>query len=158
MGNFCFKSNEKLKPTEFTPITYDEIMNIIHNNMKLVKNYKITCADNDYQCVSKKEMEEFLADDNTNKLDYQSESNDCDDFALALRGRVVEWYSRAKTKKAICFGMVHGDIRKSEEDDEFRPHAINYFIDENKTLWMIEPQNDKIFKLTSNSSIWFVYL
>ena len=56
------------------------------------------------------------------------EGLDCDDFAIILWGKFHE-----------KFGNCSVGFATSNE------HAFNFFIDENKKLWIIEPQNDTIF-------------
>ncbi len=57
--------------------------------------------------------------DRVDSLTYVPEIHDCDDFAAELYG---EWA-----------GLVWTDV-----------HALNFFIDENRKFWFVEPQSQKI--------------
>lgn len=155
MGSKCAKSskNNTPPPSEVTQVTGSELRQIIKKSL----GDGVCChiVDGDYGCYSKEDLERFLKSDNVDQLKYHAERFDCDNFALALAGREAEWYSTRSDKLGSGFGIVHGDIRKSEEDTKKRPHAINYLVDDGGELWLIEPQNDKIFKPTSNSTFWF---
>ena len=61
-------------------------------------------------------------------------NNNCDDFSFALMGSVSnpDW-------GALPFGIVWTTTPSGL-------HAVNCFIDKNREVWIIEPQNDNIFK------------
>lgn len=128
-----------------------EIRRIIHDTLS---PGQIHIVDGNYGCYPRSEVERFLSSDSVDKLKYHKERFDCDNFALALAGREAEWYASGVNESGSSFGIVHGDIRKEETDTEPRPHAINFFIDNEGELWLIEPQTDEIFKPTSNSKFW----
>ena len=118
---------------------------------------RLTIPDKSYYCTDVSEIERFLKTDPTNYHKYRSEAYDCDDFAAVLLGKSKEWVMRSSLDYPLAFGMVHGDIRNSEDDNEVRPHALNFFIDNDTNVWLVEPQNDKVSKITSNSSFWFAF-
>jgi len=69
---------------------------------------------------------------------------DCDNYALALMGKVksTEGWS------GLPFGTILGKRYNSR-------HAINCFIDINESIWLVEPQNDSI---SQDYDVWNVLL
>jgi hypothetical protein len=160
-------------PADVVVRTSKEIREIISAKLR-VKDIHV--SDGSYGCYSRSELERFLASDNVDELKYKKDRFDCDNFALALAGREAEWFAGSDSAGAngsgksddvdagvengagafgSAFGIVHGDIRKAEADTTPRPHAINFQIDADGELWLIEPQTDAIFKPTANSTFWF---
>ena len=86
-------------------------------------------SDENYKLVDKSTIKNLLRINPVNNRVYVPIKNDCDDYAWILMGDVNRWDSD------LAFGIVwsHG-------------HAINWFIDTNKKIWYIEPQNDVIFE------------
>ena len=76
-------------------------------------------ADKNCKVFKKEDVVKFLDLDETDKIVYVAEEQDCDDFASALyaEGLGLVW----TTKHALCF-----------------------FVDETNILWFVEPQSDKI--------------
>jgi len=86
-------------------------------------------ADAACKVYNKDEVKSFLGLDETDKIIYKAEEMDCDDFAAELYGKGVP--------------LVWTNA-----------HALNWFIDENNTLWFIEPQTDKISSVLENWQGW----
>ena len=143
-------------PTITETISSAELKTIIKgafgNSITIIK------ADKDYALYSKSDLERFLSNDKVDKLKYANSKFDCDDFAISLCGKERSWYRQAEGDAGSTFGILHGDLRKKETDTEPRHHAVNYFIDENKKIWLIEPQTDEISEPTSNSNFWRVFV
>lgn len=123
-----------------------------------VHETQIKIGDRDYFGYGLEDLERFLSADFGDKIRYRAESFDCDDFSYMMMGKEKVWYGQRNSKKGSTFGIVWGDIRNSEDDEESRPHAVNFFIDKNNELWLMEPQSDKISKPTTNSTFWFAIL
>jgi hypothetical protein len=100
-------------------------------------------ADNNYKTVSKTEFKRFLAANKVDMHKYVSEYYDCDDFSFALMGAIAnpDW-------GALPFGIVWTDIPGGA-------HAVNCFIDKKREVYLVEPQNDAVFKCPNN---WKPYL
>lgn len=115
-----------VQPSMAVKISSDEVFNIL--NKILPQSDHIYLSDNEYYLCSAKDIENFLAQDGTNKFKYDAEIFDCDDFSYRLMGQmsIPNW-------SACAFGIVWTDL-----------HALNLFIDEQKKLWYVEPQSDKI--------------
>jgi hypothetical protein len=151
MGKCASKLSNCPPPNDITEFEGNEIRQIIKDTLQ---PKQINIADSMYGCYPKSEVERFLSSDTVDKLKYHKERFDCDNFALALAGREAEWYAAGAYASGSSFGIVHGDIRKKESDTTPRPHAINFFIDNEGELWLIEPQTDEIFKPTASSTFW----
>jgi hypothetical protein len=104
---------------------------------------QILLSDNLYKITSIDDLLLYLKSDITDIYKYISEYYDCDDFSYSLMGQLSnpQWGSTA-------FGILWTDVPDGA-------HAVNCFIDKNRDVWIIEPQNDKIFRLPS---IWKPYL
>jgi len=102
-------------------------------------------SDRTYKLIPRAEMERFLREDKTDLLNYVSEYFDCDDFAARLMGMVSSpgW-------AAIAFGEAW--ILKGNG----KGHAVNCFVDSKSVCWLIEPQNDKIFRKPNDWEVNFV--
>ncbi len=81
----------------------------------------------------KADVIKFLGLDETNKIVYIEETHDCDDFAAEMFGKGM--------------GLIWTQV-----------HALNYFVDENRVLYFIEPQTDKISLVLENWQGWDVRL
>jgi len=162
MGNcLTIQSQRRIHPIMEMEGEYLEgkvIKNKIKNATGL-KSGKIYIADNFYIAHKKENIERFLAVDDTHKLRYIQEKSDCDDFAFILLGRQREWFRynmKSHPKFAgSTFGVIWGDIRLSEEDEEVRNHAMNFVVTSEKEFWLIEPQNDEWYRPTSNSRFFW---
>lgn len=103
----------------------------------------IYLVDWDYHLIDKEEMERFLAEDKTDLAEYVAEYHDCDDFSFRLMGQisVPGWSDLAF---GIVFALVPGG-----------GHAVNCFVSNEKEVYLIEPQNDEIFKKPSDWEVFF---
>lgn len=135
-------------------LSSEEVDNLLKTQLNPTN---IQLPDRKYFCTDTKDIVKFLATDRTNFHRYKAEVFDCDDFAHCLYSEIRKWIAGTSIKMPLLFGYVHGDIRSSEDDDTPRPHAVNFFVDNDMKLWLIEPQSDKIFEPTSNSTFWYVY-
>ena len=89
----------------------------------------IYLVDRKYQLTSKSEVERFLKNDKTNLEKYVADFHDCDDFSWTLLGAI-----NAGAWAGIAFGFAFS-----------KTHAFNIFCD-GKEVYIIEPQNDMIWK------------
>lgn len=121
-----------------TNIELDQILKSFCTNQWL--------SDESYQTINRKSLENFLRINPVSSRKFIVESFDCDEFSFELMGNIQEWNG------AGAFGIVWGN---RASDDE--AHAWNFFIDENKKLWYVEPQNDKIFEPTTEK-VWIMII
>jgi len=135
--------NKIPKPIGLVDIDASEILTILKAEFP---NAAIHFADNDYKTTTKTEMKRFLKDDLVDKNIYISEFYDCDDFSFALMGEVScqEWGK-------LPFGILWTEVPGGA-------HAVNVFIDSSRKVWIIEPQNDKIFQCPDNWTPYFIVI
>jgi len=141
---FSFFKDKVDKPDPLEDVDHTEIMTVLRAEMG--EDCMIYLSDRDYQVTSKEEIENFLALDDTDKRKYLSEYHDCDDFSYRLHGQfsVPGW-------SGLAFGILWAGVPGGG-------HAINCFVDNDKEVWIIEPQNDKIFKLPDDWEPWIVFM
>ena len=107
----------------------------------VVKNCDKFFTDSEYQVFTVSDVQRFLAMDTTDKMEYEGEKFDCDNFAFLT-------YAMAEVAMpGCCFGVLFAGTPQGA-------HAVNCFIDENNRFYIIEPQTDEIRALNSD---WFVY-
>lgn len=108
---------------------------------------KIYLSDMLYKTTSKEEIERFLAEDDTNYYKYVSEFFDCDDFSYRLHGQlsVPGWSD-------LAFGIFWTGLPNGGG------HALNIFIDNEDKVWIVEPQNDKVYELPDDWEPWLVVM
>ena len=114
---------------DMVKLTYLDIRNILHG-VGIEPTAVSEISDNVYYTCDVETLKRFLGFDKTNYKAYQSEIFDCDDFSLVLDGRVDMW------QPALPFGISWSDV-----------HAYNIFIDKDKNVWIVEPQQDKVMTL-----------
>lgn len=118
-------------PFPVETIDIHEMSSILLNKLEEMNDPKadLNLADTDCKIYKKESIKEYLHLDETDKITYIPQKMDCDDFA------------------AILFGRFAGLVWTTK-------HAFNWFIDENNTLWFIEPQTDKIAQNLENWQGW----
>ncbi len=122
---YFFGQKEKIGPGKLW-ITGEEMSAAIDRDYS-PENYFI--SDREFETWPLQEMKDFLKKDLLDKKDYVDEIHDCDDFSYELMGRLNERFP----------GRAHGIIWTEA-------HALNFFYcREYETIFLIEPQNDKIF-------------
>lgn len=89
-------------------------------------------ADKQFKCVDIKHFKKWLILNPTDKRTYDKYTHDCDEFSDILMGDVAQWDG------ALAFGTLW--IKRPSK------HALNWLIDLDNTVWIIEPQTDKIFR------------
>ena len=123
------------KPKDTVDIGFEEVTEILQDQLKN-DDHILTVITHDYKyrVAPKSEYERMIWYDNTNAMLYDEDFLDCDDFAESLHGAfcIPGW-------SALVLGEV---ICNTGEDC----HAINCFIDTDKQVWLVEPQNDRIWK------------
>jgi len=107
----------------------------------------IFLPDECYELATMESFKSFLNHDKTDLYKYTGDPGlDCDDYAAILHGRgsIPEWAT-----------VPIGTIWLSTP-----PHAVNIFIDEEVTPYLVEPQSDQIFRINEKNGwkaqiIWF---
>ena len=121
-------SPETLTPKSTEKITCAELTSLLKN---YVPTAQIIMADNWKYLCHYDDIALFLAQDQTNKMEWIEETRDCDDFAFRLKGQfsIPSWSGLAL---GICWTT------------EPYSHALNAMVTEDMKLWLIEPQSDEI--------------
>jgi len=103
----------------------------------------IFIKDMEYQTTSLTELRRFLDYDKTDENEY-GKWFDCDNFSFTLMAGLSN-----KHWSMLPTGILWTVIQNEP------PHALNLFIDNNKEVWLIEPQTDEVFELPEH---WKPYL
>jgi len=140
-----------LAPPTFTAsITADELRQAI---LRDLGTDHVHLSDANYDLYSKSELERFLGDDRTNGRKYVQDQFDCDNYAAVLFGNESIWQDLSAgqpgRKGSSAFGILWGDIKG------VGAHALNFWVAPDRTCHLVEPQNDKVFKLPDGSTVWF---
>jgi len=122
----------KPTPTLRREIVMADLYNLLHEKFP---DAHIRLSDIVTQLCDIRDINAFLAIDETNRIKYQKEDVDCDDFAFMLLGQfsTPPW-------SAFAFGFIWTD-----------QHAMNICVDANLEIWLIEPQTDVV---KSNLESW----
>jgi hypothetical protein len=107
---------------------------------------KVYLSDQKYNLASVEDIKNILSMDDTDRAKYVAETYDCDEFAYRLMGQfsTPEW-------AGFAFGIMW------VQTPSFR-HAVNCFVDNELQFWVIEPQNDRIFKLPEDWNPFVVFM
>jgi len=90
----------------------------------------IFLSDQNFLLCNDDDITSFLTQDVTNKYKYVTEAYDCDNFSYHLMGQFsIPGWAR------LAFGIIWTD-----------KHALNCFVNEDKELYLVEPQTDEILK------------
>lgn len=156
MGNCCDALKKKIGPKTVLDLSNTEVYKLLNTALRL-NDTGLWLNDGDYSTYSMATLKAFLKADNTDSFKYIKEGFDCDDFAKVLLGREKEWYDFSQKERGSCFGYVRGDIRKYDPNTPSY-HAMNIYIDENRKVWLVEPQTDEFFEPNEHSTFWGVMM
>ena len=93
----------------------------------------VFCSDGSYRIARKRDIVDFMKLNIFKFRKYVPEKYDCDNYSFSLMGMFTNLMS------GYAIGIVWVHTTRGN-------HALNFFIDKDKTLWYIEPQNDRIFQ------------
>lgn len=121
----CEVLSETLQPAG--TIGINEMSSILLDKLEEMgdDHAELYLPDSKCKIYKKDDVIKFLHLDETNKITYVKETMDCDDFAAELYGKGMS--------------LIWSNV-----------HALNFFISEDKELWFVEPQNDKVSKALEN--------
>lgn len=106
---------------------------------------RIYFKDSRYLLVHTDDVERLLNWDATDEFVYVAEQYDCDNYELRLWGQVnslPEWA-----------GVSLGLIWFAEPS-----HALNFFVDVDGNIWLIEPQSDTVFETPQDWEAFLIML
>lgn len=145
-----------LIPKEFHNVTYMDYGNFASLYYNRVQQYisnrylDFWAGDGSYACYSEQDLDEFLAFAKHYPFaPYSLEDHDCDDFATELLGLERTWFARKGAKPyGSPFGIMVGDLRNTGDDPNIpKGHAMNIVLLNDLTVWGIEPQNLRKYKM-----------
>lgn len=108
-------------PTSTGKIKGEEVWQIMNN----VLNCDTKISDEEYETCSMEAAKKYL-ESYPHKQPYILEGHDCDNYSFAAQGYFSEglW--------SFPFGIIWS-----------RPHAFNFFVDDKKQVWIVEPQTNE---------------
>ena len=119
-----------MEPQKITEqITGSQLESLI--KLEYPKAYAIILDDH-YNLTNSTVIKEILKEDKTNLHSYINETFDCDDFAFTLWRNIRTKYGN------IAVGVVRIKIGQDIG------HILNFYVDKNLTIHLIEPQTDII--------------
>jgi len=127
-------------PVETDVITFTEVITILDAQFPKAEKW---VSDSIFKVAPFSEYERFLSWNQVDKRLYIKEFHDCDDYSFQLMGdiQIPKW-------SELAFGILWTSTPNGG-------HAVNFFIDNNRDVWIVEPQNDKIFVMPKD---WEEYL
>jgi hypothetical protein len=126
-------------------VTQTQIMNRTE-----FKNADIKTSDTAYDLIELSKMIEIIQLNRFNELKYVSEKRDCDDYSFGLMGLIRQLLP------GVCFGIAWASVYDGKK--LAYKHALNWFIDDKKNLYLVEPQTNKSFTLPAHWKIDFVVI
>jgi hypothetical protein len=120
-------------------VSYRVVEDVIFKTFGTDYQYYVFVSDTGYVLPSVDTIKRFLSVDDTDKLPYITNFGDCDDFAFVLQGAQEKYF----WGKGYAFGILWYYTERFG-------HAVNFFIDRDRQLWIVEPQNDNILKWCEN--------
>lgn len=91
-------------------------------------NTPLYLPDYQYKTCTVEDIKRFLEWDKTERIKYEAEAFDCDDFSWRLKGNIT-----IKPWSSIPFFVVWTNL-----------HALNGFIDNQGLFYFVEPQSNEI--------------
>ena len=127
-------------PVDTEAVDMAEIVSIVDAQFPKAEKW---FSDAEYKLAPFNEYQRFLHWNQVDKRLYIKEFYDCDDFSFQLMGdiQIPGW-------SALAFGILWTDVPGGG-------HAVNFFIDTNRDVWIVEPQSDSIFRMPKD---WTEYL
>lgn len=130
-----------IKSTELKELLVKQLGSHLISNL-------IILSDETYSLLSYVTAQKLYAQSGLILKKYQSEKFDCDDFSAVFKAFVADKQRESwEIIYPYAFGLLYGNLPN--------PHAINWFIDSNKTLHFMEPQTGEIFAPTGK--VFFLY-
>jgi len=142
--DFIYKLIYGIEPAKNkVQVSWLDVRNVLKNAFGDVD---IHLVDRKYELCPKSEIERFLKADSIDLNFYVSEYHDCDDFSFELMGAMNKpgW-------SGLAFGIMSTHVPDGS-------HAVNCFVDSNFEAWIVEPQNDKIFKKPDDWTPYFILM
>lgn len=125
------------KQTDNTVITGTALRSILSEEFGADRD--VIILDKTYTLVNMDWFLNFVKNYSTvNTRKYTAESFDCDSFSFVLKGEVE------RLEHGLAVGLL-----TVKTDTCY--HMLNFFIDDDLDVYLLEPQSDKIFKLSETT-------
>jgi len=113
---------------------------VINETVNAELDCNVYCSDHFYSMANWNEFNRMIEWDKTNQLPYSADgtegSFDCDDFAKRLAGAfAIPYWS----------GLPFGELLVTAPSP-LGAHKVNIFVDENLSVWIVEPQDDSTYR------------
>ena len=111
-------------------------MNKLEIQIRLKEQWPNACIhipDKEYTLPSEYKIWNELVSSYFEDYEYLNSIMDCDDYSLLLHAWIRQQQYKNKWEKPLAFGEVWS-----------RTHALNFVILDDKTIKLVEPQNDKL--------------
>lgn len=157
MGNSKSKSVVKVGKGNTEDLSHTELREILRTQLHLPVNCSyLHVNDRDYITVDENRLKAFAEKDSTSELKYKAEVADCDDFTFVMLGEIKKNLFKygSNGNRALAVGQIQGVLWKN--DDKGEKHAMVIYINKDKKVRFLEPQNDKIYKPNDKNSYWLV--
>ena len=124
-------------PETFPIISADEISGVIigHLGEQWIAPAMLLTTDEWYRLPTDEVVSQFVGIDITDQLEYIDTAFDCDDFADVLQGV----FERSTYGYGFCFGKIFWCSLSAGI-----AHAQNIYINSERVVKLVEPQNDQI--------------
>ena len=122
---------------------------------RFTRDFYLQLADEEYYCPPLSDIRKLVKQNKIDRLTYSAEKFDCDDFAVSLKSIFIKHaYKNKERRYPHCLGIIMGGKLLGNI-----PHAINIVISNQLKVYLIEPQEDKIFRpRKSDREIYFIYI
>jgi hypothetical protein len=115
-------------------LTYPQVRGIIsYSELKgILSKYSpnVFISDNEFKVTDLSECKKFIESTKVQYKKWVKENHDCDNFSFELMGYFSE------SMYSYVFGIAWSNA-----------HAFNFFVDETKQLYIVEPQTGKLIKI-----------
>ena len=151
MGNCCIKTM-LAPPVSKKSFVSSEIYDLLYNATKCTN---ILLYDESYDSIELEDAKRFCTY-NTN-MPYKSRRFDCDDTSLVFLTRFREWCYSMNGQDGVLIGFIAGDMKIKATDNE-RPHAVCFFIDSSKRIYIIDAMYNEIYEYQPYMVCWSIML
>ena len=151
MGNCCIKTM-LAPPVSKKSFTGSEIYDILYNATKCTN---ILLYDEAYDSIELEDAQRFCTY-NTN-YPYKSRRFDCDDIGFAFMARFREWCYSMNGTDGVLIGFIAGNMKIKQTDND-RPHAVCFFIDSSKHIYIIDAMYNEIYEYQPYMVCWSIIM
>jgi len=138
ISKFFTKDIVITEPKSYGKISISDTRQVL---MQVCNSQNIFLSDNSFSLTTMDEAKKFSEETKIAYKKWTSEDHDCDNFSYALQG----YWSQGLV--SFAYGIAW-----SKNDSGSWIHAFNIMIDNNKQVWIIEPQQNKYMTIEESKS------